>query len=185
MCCRFRLGLEEYFEQKQSNMGGKIAYIDYLSHKTIFPSDTCPVIVLEDGKQVVVLKKWGFMSFDKKLVINAKSETINERQLFKNYSHHRLVIPIVGFFEWSQDGMHDRYYFEFMDSKIYYLACIYDVENNFVVITRDADDEMKGIHNRMPILLRDDEINDYLSNITRIEDIFKSMHVRINVSKCS
>lgn len=183
MCCRFRLGLEEYFERHLESMSGKVAYVEYSQNKIVFPSDKCPVIVIKNGFEEVQIKKWGFLSFNKKLIINAKSETINERIMFKNFSSHRCVIPIIGFFEWTQDDKHEKCFFNFKEEKISYLACIYDVEDNFVVITREANEEMRGVHNRMPILLKENEVHNYLLNKTRIEDIYKTMNVKLNMSK--
>jgi len=183
MCCQYKLGLEEYFNKRAEKTKGQEAFIEYTKNKIIYPNKTSPVITLKNGIQEVTLKKWGFKSFDGKPIINAREETIREKAMFKGYEKHRCVIPIVGFFEWSKDGVHTKYYFSFRDNTIYYLVCIYDVFDNFVVITRTPNDEMINIHDRMPLLLKEEEIINYLSNKLDIKDIKNMMDMNLVIDK--
>ena len=64
--------------------------IDYLfelelqKRITYYPSNQIPVIKMNNNQLTGDLVKWGYRLFDNKLVINAKSETLNQKALFKN-----------------------------------------------------------------------------------------------------
>ena len=46
--------------------------------------------------------KWGFKTFDNKLVINARSETLLEKVMFKNeVLNHRCIIPVSATHKYS------------------------------------------------------------------------------------
>lgn len=181
MCCRFRLCLDDIDDVYEIEFPEE-EIAEYMGKKVVFPSEKCPVIILKGSNPTISFKKWGFIGYDKKLIINARSETIGQKPTFRPYYNKKCVIPISGFYEWSQDTKHNRYFFDFKDSKIHYLAGIYDNLGNFVVITKMADNEMQGIHNRMPILLEKEEVNSYLSNQVVIENAYINSKVFLNAT---
>ena len=55
-----------------------------------------------------------------------------------------------------------------------FLAGIYDVRGNllqFTVLTRDADDVMKPVHDRMPVLVSRDAIGEWIFGQKSAEQI--------------
>ena len=55
-----------------------------------------------------------------------------------------------------------------------YLAGLYRLENgypHFAVLTREPDEEIRLIHNRMPVILKADQINTWINPQSTIEEI--------------
>ena len=70
----------------------------------IFPANIVPVIALEDNQAQASLFKWGFPSWKSGgVVINARSETVLEKPMFRQaFVNRRCVIPSTGFYEWKK-----------------------------------------------------------------------------------
>ncbi len=70
----------------------------------IYPSQEAPVIygrgdILHGGEM-----KWGLMGKDRKLLINARTETAMGRPTFSDsVRQRRCVIPARHFYEWNRD----------------------------------------------------------------------------------
>lgn len=83
-------------------------------------------------------------------VINARTETLNERPMFKDLiTCNRCLIPADGFYEWRGQG---PYYFQLPDKSLFAFAGLWR-DDRCVVITRAADANMRGIHHRMPVIV--------------------------------
>lgn len=128
----------------------------------IFPTNVAPVIL----KDSVNAFKWGFPNFTKKgVIINARSETIGEKRMFKtSFQSRRCVIPSCGFYEWQGK---DKYHFTLPSSPILYMAGIYNEfadENCFVILTTKANQSMENIHDRMPVILEKDMIHGWIND---------------------
>lgn len=65
----------------------------------IYPTNTAPIICRQDDKVIPELSIWGFPRFGAKgSIINARSETADERPMFRKSLHtRRCVIPSTGF----------------------------------------------------------------------------------------
>jgi len=135
----------------------------------IFPTDKAPVLIEQQNKITPELFTWGFPNFKSKgVIINARSETLMERPMFRGcLSSKRCVIPSTGFYEWTHTGEKEKYLFNLPDTQALYMAGLYndfDGERRFVILTMDADSSMADIHNRMPLVLRNDEVNHWIRN---------------------
>lgn len=146
------------------------------SYKTgeIFPTNQVAIVTALQKPKVIT---WGFPSFrsPKGTVINARSETVQEKPLFKQvFLESRCVIPTNGFFEWDQHKLNEqnkkqKYLFLEEGQTELFMAGIYREfagELRFVILTREANDSMQPYHNRMPIILQPEEINDWLTNLS-------------------
>ena len=112
--------------------------------------------------------KWGFPGFDKgKLLINARAESVKTRPTFADsFASRRCVLPAAGFYEW--DRKKEKVTFRLGDKPILYLAGIYrpyGAEKRFVVLTREANDSMRPVHDRMPLILSKEEVRPWVGNI--------------------
>ena len=133
----------------------------------IFPSNIVPVITKESDSVTYTPQVWGFKNQkSNRLIINARGETAPEKFLFsKPFQDFRVVVPASGFFEWSHDQNKQKYYFTDPNSSLMYMAGIASIDSDldhFVILTTASNSSMKGIHHRMPILLKKEEIQDYL-----------------------
>ena len=69
----------------------------------IRPSDYAAVLSSANNHMIASVKRWGFPGFDSsKLIINARSESVLERKMFReSVLKRRLIIPATGFYEWN------------------------------------------------------------------------------------
>ena len=154
----------------------------------IFPTNTVPIITADsDNKKVVNLFKWGFPNFKQSsgVLINARSESVEEKPTFRKILHSkRCLIPASGFFEWKLiEDKKVKHLIRTANQNLFYMAGLYNsyVDKNgnpytgFVIITTDANEEMKEVHSRMPVILTMDETEFWLQNDHLNTDSLKSL----------
>lgn len=177
---------EEYDEASASN-GGTVE---------VFPTSNAPVITNNNDGIGFESVRWGFKKWNSPGVIfNARSETIRNKSTFsKHLETGRCVVPASEFFEWEK---HDRgkkkYYAKDKDGNLLFMAGLYrDVidENDssrivreFVILTKEATGEMSKIHDRMPVILRVEQIEPWLTGEMTPEDI-EEMEFDVSVNPC-
>ena len=155
----------------------------------IYPSTNAP-IVFESGQRTLAHAKWGFpYGFKKGIVINARSETIMTKPMFKNsFYTARCIIPANLYYEWRQEdkGKKVKHGIGLQDKSLISLGGIFKVymddsdlvsQMTFVIITTEAEDGIKNIHSRMPLIIKDKDLDPWLDNsvsVKHIERILKS-----------
>ncbi len=137
------------------------------------PTQTAPIVIMENGKKVLKLMRWGLVPFwaksvkdaDKYSMINAKSEEIEEKRSFKNaFLKRRCIVPVSGFFEWKRQTKSSKipHVIRLKKDPIMSLAGIWEyweskedgeVVESFALITTAANKFMSKIHDRMPVIL--------------------------------
>jgi len=129
--------------------------------------------------------KWGFPRWDGKgVIINAKAETAAEKRTFSSsLKERRCVIPATGFYEWHKKEKAkstDKYLFQMNDSPMLYMAGLYNqfqvgesITECFVIFTRMANSSIQDIHDRMPVILRRNELENWLMDKNFIEPTFQ------------
>ncbi len=129
----------------------------------IYPSHEFPV-VHKKGENRIALFKWGFTApYLKNLVINARSETVDSKPMFKRpLIEGRCLIPANGYFEWSMDGDKKiKHKISLENQKLFTMAGLYsklidkngEVFMGFTIITKEATPALKKVHHRMPVIL--------------------------------
>ena len=104
-------------------------------------------------------------------LINARSETLKEKPSFKMAK--RCLIVADGWFEWLREGDKKQPYFFHMNSNLFTFAGIYTQYQGVkgcAVITKEANEKLSKIHNRMPVMLKHNEGRDWLNG----EDVYSS-----------
>ena len=135
----------------------------------IFPGDTAPAVIQENGRVIPIPAVFGFPGFDgNRLLINARSETAAQKKTFADsLEKRRVILPALGFYEWSHDGKKTKYYFQVKDRPVLYLCGVYkiiDGQPRFVILTRPTNESMIEIHDRMPVIAKEDEVRSYLTD---------------------
>ncbi|RHR26293.1 SOS response-associated peptidase [Clostridium sp. AF19-22AC] len=138
-----------------------------MKHGEIFPTNTAPILCLEENGIKPELGTWGFPRFGAKgVIINARSETADSRPMFKKSLHtRRCVVPSTGFYEWSQSGTKTKYRFNLPNDHTLYMAGIFNEfngENKFVILTTNANNSIADVHNRMPVILKKEMAEDWI-----------------------
>jgi len=155
------------------------APIAAVSGREVFPSERAAVLASGmNGETDAFMFRWGFdaeIGGKHRLLINARAESAAEKPLFAvHLRQRRCVIPTAGFFEWAHVGRRAdparKYRFNLPGTGILYLAGMYRPSPTspdgweFVVLTREANDSMRPIHDRMPVILRTEHVEEYLGS---------------------
>ena len=132
----------------------------------IAPSEYAPVYVAGDknGRTTTVMK-WGYPNPHRKtLIINARSETLLQKETFReDFLNRRCLVPAEGFYEWTPEKK--LFVFKGSDSSLIYLAGIYRKAGDrreFVILTREPVSLVAEIHNRMPVIIPEDQAEAWL-----------------------
>lgn len=131
----------------------------------VFPSQNAIIIKGQEHHLAAEQMKWGFPGFEKgKLLINARAESVLERRTFQDsVQHRRCIIPSRGFYEWNKSK--EKFTFERTDAPALFMAgCYnrYEDEERFVILTTEANSSVTPIHNRMPLILEPEELEDWV-----------------------
>ena len=100
-------------------------------------------------------------------MINARSETINKKSLFKNlFQQNRCLIPANSWFEWNNENK--PYLIKHKENDIIAFAGLQRLEENkersFVIITAEAGRNLKTIHKRTPLVINPDNFPFWLGH---------------------
>lgn len=133
----------------------------------ILPTNTAPIIEKTEHGLQLSLCKWGFpLQKGKNLVINARAETVLDKPSFSNgIWYHRIVIPASGFYEWNR--LKEKNTFTRSNASVLYLAGFcdwFDNEQRFVILTTAANESMIKVHDRMPLILEKEQLEDWFDN---------------------
>ncbi len=134
----------------------------------VHPSQPALILRADHDKMVSEVLRWGYESYGKKsLIFNARSETVQEKPMFRHdFEERRCLIPADKFYEWKQTGGKQKEKYEFFTpDKILYLAGIYHKDpagDRFTILTREAEGCMTGVHHRMPLILHREDMGKWL-----------------------
>lgn len=133
------------------------------------PSQQVASIAAIDGQLCQLNAQWGIQpAWSKKLLINAQAETVAEKRTFKRaFATHRCVVPCSGWYEWRDEGARrkQKYLFSDVDDQCLFMAGIWYVEeegNRLVTLTTSANAECAAYHYRMPLLIEQAMIKQWI-----------------------
>jgi len=187
MCGRFVLvnGEEVFmtFEQIKKAKAAGIKIEEIPPRYNIAPQQKALVVAFRNGELVVENMRWGLIppwSPDGKTkfsTINARTETLEESKLYApSFKSKRCIIPADAFYEWKkislEKGKEEKQPMCIMmkDEEPFLFAGLYSVWKDkdekefptFTIITTTPNELMEKIHNRMPVILPEKSINEWL-----------------------
>jgi len=182
MCGRYALATNE---KDLTNYYGDTPLIGYRGPSyNVAPSQYAPVVISDGLEQM----KWGLIpqwAKSEKVgysMINAVGETVFDKNTFKKpILTSRCLIPASGFYEWldTPDGK-QPYYFTVKNRPIISLAGLFVVRKDsegqelktFTILTTEANELVSKVHDRMPVILTQDEERQWLDpDMTEPESI--------------
>ena len=141
----------------------------------VAPSQNVPIV--KAGRELAIVR-WGLIpswSKDEKIAyrtINARAETVAEKPAFRSaFKARRCLVPATGFYEWQarENGPKQPYYVHGRDDRPLTFAGLWEswkgpaglIESCSIIVT-DANDFMKPLHHRMPVILDPAEFDAWL-----------------------
>jgi len=176
MCGRYAIHITP--EEVQAWFGESITSQTTPQTWNAAPGQALPVIKTKD-RPVLESLIWGLIPHwaqnaeHKKGIMNARFESIHEKPAFKNLiPRQRCIVPASGFFEWKKEGAEKKpYYIHFPEFPIFAMAGLWDayqptegtIIETFTIITIPANDSIRPLHDRMPLILNPENANSWLS----------------------
>ncbi|HEX9746430.1 MAG TPA: SOS response-associated peptidase [bacterium] len=190
MCGRFSLSasfqdIQEYFNISEVSA-------EFRARHNIAP--TQPVVVISSHpERVLDTYRWGLIPTWAKdtsignRMINARSETIDEKPSFKRpFKNQRCLILADGFYEWKKAGKEKiPIYVRLKSKEPFAFAGLWDrwvsgegeVINSCTIITCEPNSLMKKFHHRMPVILtkasHDVWLNHESQDLDRLKELLK------------
>lgn len=189
MCGRFTLQITK---EMLAAIFGASSEQDIQPRYNIAPTQQVVAIrTYPDGNRHMVLLKWGLIpswSKDPTMgakMINARSETVDVKPAFKGpLKYHRCIIPADGFYEWkTEEGKKKPLYVKLKNNRLMLFAGLWDhwkaSEGNVIesctILTTSANDLIKPLHDRMPVILDTKDIDIWLNPHTHDPEQLKPL----------
>ncbi len=182
MCGRFALGtpIEELANAIQSEPLSPLT--PFTPSWNIAPTHWVPVVT-ENGierrssaPRHMRLMRWGLRPNWSKPSThepnNARAETVDQKPMFKQaWTERRCVVPADGWFEWmtTVQGKVPWYHYRINGGPCW-LGGIWeawssadgDHVESFALLTVDSNEDVREVHHRMPLVLEEHQISDFL-----------------------
>jgi putative SOS response-associated peptidase YedK len=147
----------------------------------ICPTTSIQTVIERDAKRELVEMRWGLVpSWWKKkaketpATFNARAETVAEKPMFRSaFKRTRCLIPASGYYEWHTTPTGKQpFYFTARDGTPLTIAGLWDEWKDIetgeplkscTMIITTANDFVKPIHERMPVLLQQNDFAPWLT----------------------
>ena len=179
MCGRYALyGPKAFSRAERVYFDGLDAFA---ASYNVAPSAVMPIARLVQGRPVLTPAKWGLVpawAKDEKSgvkAINARAETCTSSPLFKSAyrAGRRCLVPANGFYEWKkQPSGKQPYFVTSADGSLLAFAGLWEQWRmpdgrtliTYTIITGEPNDVVRPLHNRMPVILRPEDYERWLSD---------------------
>jgi putative SOS response-associated peptidase YedK len=175
MCGRYTLRASSQDLVKQFRL---FEAVEFPPRYNIAPTQPVPVIRRTDAGRRLELLRWGLVpawaedvSIGYRL-INARAETAATRPAFRAaFRQRRCLMPADGFFEWQKvGGKKTPFYIRRCDGAPFAFAALWErwlgPEEQHIescaLLTTDANDRVRPIHDRMPVILSPESYDRWL-----------------------
>lgn len=161
----------------------------------IAPTQLVPVVRDAASERIISNLKWGLVpswAKDAEIgnrMINARAETLTEKPSFREaYAKRRCLIPTSGFYEWQKtsSGAKQPFYFYLKEKDVFGFAGLWEewldkdsgeLLETFTIITTEANAVLKPVHDRMPVIIKPDNYDEWLDpkikDAERLEKLLK------------
>lgn len=143
----------------------------------IAPTQTAMVIRETDTQREPAFLRWGLVPSwsdgpdPKYSNINARAEIVEKAAPFRAaYKRRRCLVPASGFYEWRKEkGGKQPYYIYPAEGEAFTFAGLWErwegqgqTIESFTIITTDANEKIRALHDRMPAILMPDEFQPWI-----------------------
>lgn len=147
----------------------------------IAPTQDIPIIRQDSlHNREMVRARWGLIPHWAKdprdlkaSMINARAETVAAKPAYRAaFRQRRCLVPALGFYEWKKEGRSKQPYFVCRkDRQLLAFAGLWDrwsgngdVIDSCTIITTEANDLVRTIHDRMPVILSPEDFELWLES---------------------
>src|SRR6267143_2749958 len=144
----------------------------------IAPTQPIPVVIIENDTRHFRLMRWGLIPSWVKdprkitLLINARSETVQDRPAFKNaMKRWRCLVPADGYYEWQAAGGRKRTFFiHRRDGNPFGFAALAETWigpngeelDTVAIVTAPASADLAVLHHRVPVTVAPEDFERWL-----------------------
>ena len=152
---------------KESKRAGRLCdLIDGEEDRSLIRPTLPGVVMLADSGEMM---RWGFHRPFANAVTNARSDKLDSPMWREAFELRRCVIPLSSWYEYSgPQGRKQAHEFTSRNGGLLWAAGIWEKNENlgrcYSMIMTDANDFVSKIHDRMPVLLPDGELDNYLAS---------------------
>lgn len=129
------------------------------------------------GQRELVMLRWGLIpswADDPALgnrLINARAEGVHQKPAFRQaFRRRRCLVPADGFYEWQRvGGQKQPYHIGLRDGSLFAFAGLWELwqrgeaaVDSCTLITTEANDALRPIHDRMPVILASADYDRWL-----------------------
>src|ERR1700744_4255241 len=184
MCGRYgrradKQRIAEWFHPHNTNVFDESTFAPSYN---VAPQSTQPVVRLdpERGERELTVMRWGLVPFWSRdgsasfNTITARAETVTSSPAFREAMKRRCcLVPAEWFYEWQKVDAKTKqpYAIGLKDDALFAFAGLWDSWKNkatgqtletYTIVTTDANELMEPLHNRMPVILRQQDYSRWL-----------------------
>ena len=150
-----------------------------------------PILVVRraegSGQREIASLRWGLIPWwtrDAAMLsplINARAETAAWRPAFRDsFRQRRCLIPADGFYEWKGEaGRKQPYFVQMRDGRLFAFAGLWDrweppdgdAIESCTILTTNANDLVRPLHDRMPVIVRPEDYELWLEPGTPMAEV--------------
>jgi putative SOS response-associated peptidase YedK len=155
---------------------------DFTPNYNIAPRWRIAAISREDDSPLMIARyKWGLLppwAKDPKMgdrCFNARGETAHEKPMFRSaFKHSRCAVLADGYYEWKKlDAKTKQPYFIHRDDSepMFFAGLCEPTTETATIITTEAEEAIADIHNRRPVFLNEEEVQEWLDPTATKEEL--------------
>ncbi|MDF2964728.1 MAG: hypothetical protein K0Q51_116 [Rickettsiaceae bacterium] len=187
MCGRFTVTLSDIALETEYGITNNV---ELKPNYNVTPLSNIPVIIKDEKNDFKLqFMHWGLIphwskdiSISHKL-INARAETLQEKPSFKkSFQSKRCIIPASGFYEWKKETKQPYYikpkegFFSFAGLWDQWKSSEGQIINSCTIITTEANDALKNIHHRMPVIISREDRNIWFDSNAGRDELKTLLH---------
>ena len=165
---------------------------DWQPRCNVAPSQQVPVVRRRTalGRELALLR-WGLLPHWAKKektrysMINARAESVATKPAYRSaFRSRRCLIPATGFFEWQQTPAGKQpWNFRLKSRQPFAFAGLWEhwegggdkVVESFTIIVTEANELVRPVHDRMPVILAPDEYDTWLAPAPHDREALQTM----------
>ena len=183
MCGRYTLGLEadeliEAFDVPELTF-------EYRPRFNVAPGQEVPVVAVDRRGRRMGLLTWGlvpaWVNEPGQGFINARAESVIDKPSFREaFLRRRCLVPADGFYDWKKEGRAKvPHWIHPAEGGLVSFAGIWErreragepLRHTFAILTTDSNEDVRPIHDRMPVFIMESDYGSWLDRGTGEEKL--------------